>query len=99
MGTVFINYRHEDVEWKDTVMTHLKVLEKQGKLNLWNDLCDYPLEAARLCHDQGDETGAAEHDRHEEELIEKNKYFRRKKESKGNNGKRWIITEWSVHHE
>jgi tetratricopeptide (TPR) repeat protein len=45
-------------------------------------LCDYHLEAARLCAAEGDETGAAEHERRAEELIEETKYFRRKKKSK-----------------
>ena len=42
-------------------------------------LCDYHLEAVRLCRDEGDETGAAEHERLAEELIEKTGYGGRKK--------------------
>ncbi len=37
MATVFISYSHKDEAWKDRVMTHLGVLEKQGHLKLWND--------------------------------------------------------------
>ena len=37
METVFISYSHKDEKWKDRVMTHLGVLEKQGILKLWND--------------------------------------------------------------
>jgi len=37
MATVFISYSHKDETWKDRVMTHLGVLEKQGHLKLWND--------------------------------------------------------------
>jgi tetratricopeptide (TPR) repeat protein len=35
--TVFISYSHKDEEWKDRLVTHLRVLEKQGQLDLWDD--------------------------------------------------------------
>jgi len=35
--TVFISYSHEDEEWKDRLVTHLGVLERQGILDLWDD--------------------------------------------------------------
>jgi tetratricopeptide (TPR) repeat protein len=37
METVFISYSHKDEKWKDRVMIHLGVLEKEGILKLWND--------------------------------------------------------------
>ncbi len=37
MESVFISYSHQDEKWKDRVVTHLKVLEKQGLLHSWND--------------------------------------------------------------
>ncbi len=37
MESVFISYSHKDEAWKDRVVTHLKVLEKQGLLHSWND--------------------------------------------------------------
>ncbi len=36
-NTVFISYSHKDEEWKDRLVTHLGVLERQGILDLWND--------------------------------------------------------------
>jgi hypothetical protein len=35
--TVFISYSHKDEAWKDRLVTHLGVLEKQGQLDLWDD--------------------------------------------------------------
>jgi hypothetical protein len=35
--TVFISYSHKDEAWKDRLVTHLRVLEKQGQLDLWDD--------------------------------------------------------------
>ena len=35
--TVFISYSHKDEDWKDRLVTHLGVLEKQGLLDLWHD--------------------------------------------------------------
>jgi len=35
--TVFISYSHKDEEWKDRLVTHLGVLEKEGLLDLWDD--------------------------------------------------------------
>lgn len=35
--TVFISYSHKDEEWKDRVVTHLRVLEMEGILDVWDD--------------------------------------------------------------
>ena len=35
--SVFISYSHKDEEWKDRLVTHLGVLEKEGLLDLWDD--------------------------------------------------------------
>jgi hypothetical protein len=37
MKKVFISYSHKDESWKDRVMTHLGVPEKQGNFKLWSD--------------------------------------------------------------
>lgn len=37
MDTVFISYSHLDEDWKDRVQSHLSVLEKHGKLSIWDD--------------------------------------------------------------
>lgn len=37
MDTVFISYSHQDEDWKDRVQSHLSVLEKHGKLSIWDD--------------------------------------------------------------
>jgi len=37
MGKVFISYSHKDEEWKDKLVTHLGVIEKQGNLEIWDD--------------------------------------------------------------
>lgn len=37
MDTIFISYSHKDEKWKDQVQSHLNVLEKHGKLNIWDD--------------------------------------------------------------
>jgi len=34
---VFISYSHKDKRWKDRLVTHLSVLEKQGLLEVWVD--------------------------------------------------------------
>ena len=34
---VFLSYSHNDQAWLDKLKTHLKVLERQGKLDLWDD--------------------------------------------------------------
>lgn len=34
---VFISYSHKDESWKDRVVTHLRVLEKQALLDVWDD--------------------------------------------------------------
>jgi hypothetical protein len=34
--TVFISYSHQDKSWKDRLVQHLKVLEKQGTLEVWD---------------------------------------------------------------
>ena len=35
--TVFISYSHKDEAWKDRLVTHLGVLQRQGLLDLWDD--------------------------------------------------------------
>ncbi len=35
--TVFISYSHRDEDWKDRVVGHLKVLEIDGELAVWDD--------------------------------------------------------------
>jgi hypothetical protein len=35
--SVFISYSHKDEEWKDRLVTHLRVLEMQGFLDVWED--------------------------------------------------------------
>ncbi len=35
--TVFISYSHKDEEWKDRLVTHLDVLQRQGLLSVWQD--------------------------------------------------------------
>ncbi|MCP4353093.1 MAG: TIR domain-containing protein [Desulfobacterales bacterium] len=37
MNKIFISYSHKDEEWKDRLMTHLGVLEKQELLSAWDD--------------------------------------------------------------
>jgi len=37
MARVFISYSHKDEEWKDRVVSHLGVLEKEGLLSIWDD--------------------------------------------------------------
>ncbi len=34
---IFISYSHEDEAWKDRVASHLKVLQEQGILEIWDD--------------------------------------------------------------
>jgi tetratricopeptide (TPR) repeat protein len=34
---VFISYSHKDEQWKDRLVTHLRVLEKQALLDVWDD--------------------------------------------------------------
>src|SRR5438445_11829981 len=35
--TLFISYSHKDEHWKDRLATHLKVLDKDGLLDVWDD--------------------------------------------------------------
>ena len=35
--TVFISYSHKDEDWKDRLRPHLGVLEKAGRITLWDD--------------------------------------------------------------
>lgn len=35
--TVFISYSHKDEAWKDLLLPHLKVLEKQDRISIWKD--------------------------------------------------------------
>ena len=34
---VFISYSHQDEDWKDRLVSHLSVLEREGALDVWND--------------------------------------------------------------
>ena len=40
MKRVFISYSHKDEEWKDRLVTHLGVLEKQGDLEIPRMMAD-----------------------------------------------------------
>ncbi len=35
--SVFISYSHKDEVWKDRLLTHLRISEKEGLLQLWDD--------------------------------------------------------------
>jgi tetratricopeptide (TPR) repeat protein len=35
--TVFISYSHKDTAWKDRLLVHLRIPEKEGLLELWDD--------------------------------------------------------------
>ncbi len=35
--TVFISYSHIDEDWKDRLVTHLGVLQKERLLDIWDD--------------------------------------------------------------
>lgn len=35
--SIFLSYSHRDEVWKDRLLTHLKVLQWQGPLDLWDD--------------------------------------------------------------
>lgn len=35
--TVFISYSHKDEIWKDRLRPHLRVLEQQGQITIWDD--------------------------------------------------------------
>ena len=35
--TVFVSYSHRDREWKDRLVQHLEVLEREGLLDVWED--------------------------------------------------------------
>lgn len=37
MNKIFISYSHQDKDWKDRLVRHLGVLEKQGFLEVWED--------------------------------------------------------------
>ena len=34
---IFISYHHKDESWKDRLVTHLRVLEKEGWIEVWDD--------------------------------------------------------------
>ena len=36
-ASVFISYSHRDEAWKDRLLRHLKVLERRGLLDVWED--------------------------------------------------------------
>ncbi len=35
--TIFISYSHQDEDWKDLVVGHLRVAERQGDFLVWDD--------------------------------------------------------------
>jgi hypothetical protein len=35
--SVFISYSHKDEAWKDRLVTHLGVLQREGLLDTWDD--------------------------------------------------------------
>jgi len=37
MKKVFISYSHKDEQWKDRLQPHLRALEQQGDISLWDD--------------------------------------------------------------
>lgn len=37
MGKVFISYSHKDEGWKNRLTRHLKALEQQKQIVLWDD--------------------------------------------------------------
>jgi tetratricopeptide (TPR) repeat protein len=37
MKKIFISYSHKDESWKDRLVTHLNVLQRQGLLSVWQD--------------------------------------------------------------
>jgi TIR domain len=37
METIFISYSHKDEDWKERIVTHLKVLALEGHLETWDD--------------------------------------------------------------
>lgn len=37
MKKVFLSYAHKDEEYKDELKTHLKVLSRLGKIEIWDD--------------------------------------------------------------
>jgi len=39
MGKVFISYSHKDEEWKERLRSHLGVLERTGRITVWDDRC------------------------------------------------------------
>ncbi len=73
-------YRHlkDYARARDDLAEALDIAELGG-MKLF--ICDYHLEAGRLCHDQGMEKEAEEHLRVAKELVEETKYFRREKEA------------------
>jgi len=34
---IFISYSHKDEEWKNRLVSHLGVLEREGYLDTWDD--------------------------------------------------------------
>ncbi len=36
-STVFISYSHQDERWKDRLVRHLRVLDAEWSLEIWND--------------------------------------------------------------
>jgi hypothetical protein len=34
--TVFLCYSHQDTRWKDRLLSHLRVLERQTKFDIWD---------------------------------------------------------------
>lgn len=37
MKNIFISYCHKNADWKETLVSHLRLLENQGLCQLWHD--------------------------------------------------------------
>jgi len=72
-------YRHnKEYEKAQDDLSEARDIAELGDMKLY--LCDYHLEAGRLCHDQSKMEEAAENFRAAKAIVEETGYFRRKKE-------------------
>jgi tetratricopeptide (TPR) repeat protein len=72
-------YRHiKDYAKSQDDLSEARDIAELGEMKL--HLCDYHLEAGRLCHAQGKMEEAAEHFQAAKAIVEETGYFRRKKE-------------------
>jgi len=58
MNKIFISYSHKDKAWKDRLVTHLGILQRQGVLEIWEDRRiqageEWLPEIERALHDAG----------------------------------------------